>query len=347
MNLYFTLSRVLFTFAAMSIVCSGTALAQIDRIYPLDGKPISGSIEAITKDGIKIKVGNNIQSIPGGDILKVALQGDPSSLTKGREFAVDGEYEQAIEELRKVNVDELSRDASKAELAYYLVLCQAKEALAGRAGKTKAEAATAAAQFRKVHPNSWHNYSVLKLTGDLALASNKHDQAIAFYESLLRSPSVNTKVESVYLTAVAQLAKGDEKTALGLFDKVIGVDVQSPFAMRTQSLAKAGKAVAMARSDKADEGLAIVDTLINEMGPTDVEMGARIYNAQGASYEAKGDVEGAILGYLHTHLMFSGQPDAHAEALSRLVNLWPQVGKPQRAAEAKQELLDRYPGFGR
>ena len=72
---------------------------------------------------------------------------------------------------------------------------------------------------------------------------------------------------------------------------------------------------------------------------------ARIYNAQGASYEASGDTEGAILSYLHTHLMFSNQPDAHAEALKRLVELWPQVGKPERAAAARQELQQRYPGF--
>ena len=51
------------------------------------------------------------------------------------------------------------------------------------------------------------------------------------------------------------------------------------------------------------------------------------------------------MAYLHTHLMFSLQPDAHAEALKRLVELWPQVGKPERAAEARSELQQRYPGF--
>ena len=51
---------------------------------------------------------------------------------------------------------------------------------------------------------------------------------------------------------------------------------------------------------------------------------------QGAGFEASGDTEGAILAYLHTHLMFSLQPDAYAEALQRLVELWPTVGKPER-----------------
>ena len=81
------------------------------------------------------------------------------------------------------------------------------------------------------------------------------------------------------------------------------------------------------------------------MNPADVEIAARIYNARGASCEARDDTEGAILAYLHTHLMFSSQPDAHAEALKRLVELWPQVGKPERATQARQELQNSYPGF--
>ena len=88
----------------------------------------------------------------------------------------------------------------------------------------------------------------------------------------------------------------------------------------------------------------MVDGLIAELNPGDIEMSARIYNAQGASYEAAGDAEGAVLAYLHTHLMFSAVPDAHAEALKRLVELWPKIGKPERAAEARQELQQRYPG---
>jgi hypothetical protein len=91
--------------------------------------------------------------------------------------------------------------------------------------------------------------------------------------------------------------------------------------------------------------LTLVNGMIAELNPTDIEMAARIYNAQGASYEANGDHEGAIMAYLHTHLMFSAQPDAHAEALKKLIELWPLVGKPERAAEARQELQQRYPGL--
>ena len=101
----------------------------------------------------------------------------------------------------------------------------------------------------------------------------------------------------------------------------------------------------LAKSGKGAEGLKLVDSLIAELNPTDVEMAAKIYNAQGASCEASGDSDGAILAYLHTHLMFSTQPDAHAQALSKLITLWEKVGKPDRAAQSRQEMKQRYPGF--
>ncbi len=70
----------------------------------------------------------------------------------------------------------------------------------------------------------------------------------------------------------------------------------------------------------------MVKGLIAELNPTDIEMSARIYNAQGASYEAVGDHDGAILAYLHTHLMFSAQPDAQARSNGCVVNLHAGVG---------------------
>jgi predicted negative regulator of RcsB-dependent stress response len=121
--------------------------------------------------------------------------------------------------------------------------------------------------------------------------------------------------------------------------------VDSAEGVRLKSLAKAGQAVVLAKQGNAQQALSLVSSLIGELAPVDSQLGARIYNAQGACLEALNDREGAVLAYLHTHLMFSGQADAHAEALLRLVELWPQVGHPERAAQARQELQQRYPGW--
>ena len=262
---------------------------------------------------------------------------------QAREFAIDGQYEKALDELKAVDLEKLGRDVIKADAAYYRLLSRARLALAGQ-GDRKA-AITEAISFATKHRDSFHVFSVAKLLGDLALATKSHEKAIEYYGFLANAPSTESKIESRYLIGVAMLDQDDIPGAQKAFADVASVDVNSTDALRLKTLAKAGQAVALAKGGKGKEGLALADKLISELNPTDIEMSARIYNAQGASYEAADDIEGAILAYLHTHLMFSSQPDAHARALSRLVELWPKVGRAERAAEARQELKQRYPGF--
>ncbi len=317
--------------------------AQLDRVYDKAEDNVSGTVVNVSKDGVSLKRGDNNQEFQAGQILKILFEGDPPALTKGREFALDGQYDQALSELKTIALDSLPRDVNKAETAYYLAYCEAKLALAGKGAKD--EAVRKLLGFASAYQNSWHFYEAARLLGDLSLALNNADKALTYYKSLMNAPSANTKIESVYLQGLVNLKKQDPAAASTEFEKVIGLKAQSTEVVRLQVLAKAGKALALAQGNQGAESLAITSELIGELNPTDVEMAARIYNAQGAGYEASGDTEGAILAYLHTHLMFSLQPDAHAEALQRLVELWPQVGKPERAAEARQELQQRYPGF--
>ncbi|QEF97275.1 hypothetical protein Mal15_13140 [Stieleria maiorica] len=320
------------------------AQAQLDRVYTHDsGTATSGTITSVTKNGIQLKVGANTRNFVEDEIRKVAFQGDPPPLSRAREFAIDGQYEQALDELKGLDFSTISRDLVKTDAAYYRLLARAKLALAGQGDR---KAATAEAiSFAGQNRDSFHFYSVAKLLGDLALAQKEHAKALQFYSALAQAPSTESKIESRYLIGVTMLEQDDIPGAEKAFSDVASVEVNSTSALRLKTLAKAGQAVALAKGGKGKEGLELADKLISELNPTDIEMSAKIYNAQGASYEAAGDIEGAILAYLHTHLMFSGQPDAHANALSRLVELWPKVGRTERAAEARQELQTRYPGF--
>lgn len=331
-----------------SFVCmlafAATANAQLDRVYTYDSNTATaGKIEGVTKSGLQLKVGSNTKNYMESEVRKVTFQGDPRSLTVGRELALDGQFEQALDELKTVNLDDLKRKVIRADAEYYRLLARARLALAGRGNRNAAIGE--AIQFAKNHSESFHFFSVTRLLGDLNLAGGKYDEAIRFYGFLARAPAAESKIESRYLIGVASLEKDDIAAAKKAFDDVASVDVSSDSALRLKTLAKAGQAVVMANSQEGEKALALAEELINDLDPNDAEMAARIYNAQGASYEAMGDIEGAILSYLHTHLMFSSQPDAHAQSLQRLVELWPKVGRAERAAEARQELKQRYPGF--
>lgn len=335
-------ARVGYAGAVAFLVCV-TQVAALDRIYEKSGDSISADVVQTSSQGIQIQRAGNTQNIAAGEIVKILYEGDPAPLTRGREFALDGQYQQALQELRKVNFDSLSRAVVKADAAFYIAMCEAKLALAGKGQKDEAQKKMLA--FAGSNRDSWHFYEAAKLLGDLALAQNSTDNALRYYQSLRNASSTDTKISSVYLQGLVHLNKGDSAAALTEFEKVINLKAQTTETTRLQILSRAGKAKAIAVGGKSDEALKLVNTLITEMDPTDVEMAARIYNAQGASYEAGGDTEGAIMAYLHTDLMFSAQPDAHAEALKRLVELWPQVGKPERAAASRQQLQQRYPGF--
>lgn len=333
----------LLLFASFWALGAQNATAQLDRIYDKQGDNVSGTIVQTSSQVVQLQRAGKVQSVPAGEILKIMHEGDPAPLTKAREFALDGQYDQALSELKNINFDAISRDVIKADAAFYLALCETKLALAGKGKKDAAAKRTLA--FAQSHGNSWHLFEAARLLGDLALALGDNQNALKYYKSLMKAPSADTKIESVYLQGLVHLKQGDANAAMAEFEKVIGLQAQTTQTARLQTLSKAGRAVALAQTGKASEGLTLVNGMIAELNPTDIEMAARIYNAQGASYEANGDHEGAIMAYLHTHLMFSAQPDAHAEALKKLIELWPLVGKPERAAEARQELQQRYPGL--
>jgi len=335
--------RLILTSLLLSAITPMTAFAQRDAVYNRAGERTSGELTSVTPAGVEIESGGSSETIAADQILKIMFEGDPPELTRGREFAIDGQYDQAIEELKKIDMNDIDRKLVAADAVFYAALSEAKLALAGKGDK--AAAARQVLGFASKYRQSWHFFDAAKLLGDLALALGDTEKALQYYGSLSRAPSTDTKLESVYLKGRVHLKSGDAEAALAEFDKMLGVNAQTARGNRLQALATAGKAAALAAAGKPDESLTLLEPLIAAFDGTDLELAARIYNARGKCYEAKQDAEGAILGYLHTHLMFSSLPDAHAESLQRLIELWPQVGKPEEAARARQELQQRYPGY--
>lgn len=325
------------------IASSPSAWAQIDRVVPTKGPTVIGKITGISKDSVTIEASSGKQTFTVDKISMLVFDKEPAQLTSGRRAAIDGNYEQAAQDLAKLDIKSLNRPELKADATYYVSRSDAALALAGRGDIAAATRQMLA--FVGANRDSIHFYSAAKTLGDLAIAEGKYDDAVKFYGALALAPIAELKIEAEYLGGVAKLKQGKATEADTSFTRVIGANVQSELGAQLQTLAKTGKAIALAKQDKGAEAVAMVDALIAELNPDNSEIAAQVYNAQGASLEAIGDNEGAVLAYLHTHLMFSGQAGAHAEALSRLIELWPKVGNPERANEARQELQQRYPGW--
>jgi tetratricopeptide (TPR) repeat protein len=338
--------RVVGLLLAMGLVTSfgsTRACAQSDRVFTKEGKSTSGAVIAISKQGIQLKKGKETETISASGIVKIQFDSEPQTLVEIRNFVLDKQYQSALDEVQKLDVKTLKRPEIEAEAMYYSAYAKAQLAIAGRGSRD--EAATAVRNFAGKFQDSWHFYSAAEILGDLAIVMNKPEDAARFYGSLRSAPDPDTKVRSVYLLGVVALKKKDYPAAIAEFDKVVGLQSTTPGIARMQTLSKSQKAIALASTGKRDEALKLIDTLIKELNPNESDVAARIYNAQGATYEAGGDASKAILAYLHTHLLFSSTPDAHAEAMSRLTDLWTKVGKPDRAAEFRSLLKELYPGF--
>jgi tetratricopeptide (TPR) repeat protein len=99
-----------------------------------------------------------------------------------------------------------------------------------------------------------------------------------------------------------------------------------------------------AETGKAEEGLALLQDLINKNDPQDVPLFARTYNALGKCHQKLNKPKDAVLAYLHTDVLFYTDADAHAEALYNLSKLWGDVNKQDRAVAARATLKERYAG---
>jgi tetratricopeptide (TPR) repeat protein len=229
---------ILLILACTWIAGTRTATAQLDRVYDKAGDNVSGTVVKTSAQGVQLKKAGSTQEFKAGEILKILHEGDPAPLTRGREFALDGQYAQALAELKNVNFNALPRDLIKADAAFYMVMCEAKLALAGKGKKDEAAKKTLA--FAGKYRDSWHFFDAAKLLGDLSLALNDNTKALTYYKSLMSAPSTDTKIESVYLQGLVHLKTGDSAAALAEFEKVIGVKAQTTQTARILTLTKAG-----------------------------------------------------------------------------------------------------------
>jgi tetratricopeptide (TPR) repeat protein len=151
-------------------------------------------------------------------------------------------------------------------------------------------------------------------------------------------------MRAAVLQARADSADGKYAEALPGFEQVLSSGLTTPEALEQKMHATVGKAVCLAATGKADEGIQIIEDLIAKNDPADATLFGRAYNALGACYMKTGKTKDALLAYLHTDVLFYRDPDTHAEALYHLSKLWGDIGKSDRAVRARGLLTSQYAG---
>ena len=132
------------------------------------------------------------------------------------------------------------------------------------------------------------------------------------------------------------------RTAIEHFDAALASGATGRPAELQMQLARVGKAVSLAETGGVDNALKLLHEVIAKADEGDRDVYARAYNALGNCYRKKGATKDALLEYLKVDLLFSSVPDAHAEALYNLSQLWNEVQHPERARAAAETLQERY-----
>ncbi len=311
-----------------------------DRVYPKRDTVASGKIVELTKDSVKITVRSKDQIFDMSDVRKISFDGEPSTLDRVRESVLQGQYEQALDEVKKIPADSVKNALVKQDVLFYRFYCEGKQGLAGSGDKGAASKGLLAVV--QENRNTHHFYEISELLGEIEMASGRPEQAARFFTFLTSAKSAYTKALGEYRLGEVQLAQGKHQEAKALFEKLAGTSSSTPEMGRLKNLAQVGLAVCDNLAGNSQAALTKLDELAQQFDSTDQGLFARINNARGACYSALGKTNQALLSYLQTDLMFFTDGESHAEALFRLSELWPKVGQPSRAAEAKARLTSQY-----
>jgi tetratricopeptide (TPR) repeat protein len=322
-----------------------TSLAQsVDQVYLSKGAPSRGRIpeSGINREQVTLEASSGAKQFEVNEIVRITFADEPAELNNARTAVIQKNYNHAAQELRKLDPQKIERTVIKQEIEYLRALAQAR--LAMTEGGDKNAAITAMLNFVKSAPQSFHFYDAAETLGDLSMSLGKFADAAKYYTPIASAkwPDYQLKANSAIGRALVGEKQYDQ--ALTKFETVIKSDATGAEAARQKLLATTGKAVCLAETGKAEEGVALMQEIIKNNDPQDAPLFARTYNALGRCYLKLNKPKDALLAFLHVEILFAGEADAHAEALYHLSKLWGDINKSDRAVTARTTLRERYAG---
>jgi tetratricopeptide (TPR) repeat protein len=309
-------------------------------------KTAKGSLygEIVGMDSTKIELRQNsnglVKQIPVNEILVVTFENEPSDLKAARNHILAGHYAEAFASLKKIEKTP-TRDEMLQDIEFYKALCAAKLALSGN--MKIVDAGRMMKTFIDANPKSYHYFEAAETVGDLLVAIGSFAPAVEYYGRLDAAPWPDYKMRAGVGVGRALLDQGKVEESLAGFDKVLATKADGDAAQQQRVAATLGKAAALVALKKPDEAIKTVEGFIEKSDAENAPLMARAYNILGAAQRQAGRTKEAILAFLHVDLLYASVPEAHAQALANLADLWEQVHKTERANRARKTLEEHYP----
>jgi tetratricopeptide (TPR) repeat protein len=319
----------------------GGAVQAFDTIKTT-GRKLSGHVRGMDSTKIDFEQGassGTVQEVPVNEVLTIYYEAEPGDLTAAKNHVLAGRYSDALAVLERIKEGPARREMRE-DVEFYKALCSAKLALGGSVKIT--EAGRMMRSFADANPKSYHYFEASETVGDLLVALGQYAQAAEYYARLDGAPWPDYKMRAGVAAGRALLNQGKAQEAAAAFDKVIAAEAEGDSAQSQRTAASLGKASALTAMKKPDEAIKIAEDILVKGDAEDAALMARAYNVLGTAQRQAGRVKEAILAFLHVDILYASVPDAHAEALANLAELWEQVHKTERANRARQTLEEQY-----
>jgi len=315
-----------------------------DRIVTTDGT-LTGKITGLSPDEVQLEDrAGEIRRVPIDRLKEVQFAGEPPSLRSARGMLARGRAAEALAEIAKVEAAELDGVEAPilAPMDYVKAVAAGRVALA--TGADPRDAGRLVNEFLGKHASGHHFYEAQELLGDLLARAGRGDNALAAYALLAKGPPA-FKVRAAAARARMMLEQRKFAEALTEFDAALAVDAGDDAGSEQKRAAALGRARCLIGLGRNDDAIAVARGAIAQSNPEEGATLAVAYNTLGSAYRATGaNDQDALIAFLTVDLVYNGSPEAHAEALWNLAELWERGQNPERAREARGTLEASYPG---
>ena len=342
--------------ALLAAVCVSDA-ARADAVRVLapaaDGATeettLEGKIASVSADEIVLDVDGQKRTLAAASVLGTQYDDEPIALAAVRADLELGKYEDALAKLAEIPAADVrtARAEVAAEIESLRALATGRLALAG--SEKLATGGRAVLAFVQKSPTHWRHYEAVELLGELLAKTGKPTDAEKQFATLEKAASPTVRARGKIARGTLALADADRLAdAENLFADAIAeldgnaADANSTETNAVRTLAQIGAARVLAGQKRFDDAEKTLDAAIAATPRDAIATNAAIYVAQGEIRVAAGRPRDAIVSYVRVELLYPSARARRVEALKALVPLWTQTGRPDRAADARRTLKERF-----
>ncbi|HBT78321.1 MAG TPA: hypothetical protein DEB39_15670 [Planctomycetaceae bacterium] len=330
-------------FPAFCLVTAFFAQAAFaDRIVPLEGRPINGTILLMNETKVSIDTGGGKkEEIAANKIESTSFDGEPSALGSARAAVKGGRSSDALEYLQKVDPKKLP-DNPYLKQDYEYLLASVKGMLAMSDSSDAKEAENALALFIKSNQRNYHYYDAVQIYGDLLVSRGKFEQAKKAYEVLSKAPWPEYNLKARVALGNTLISEKKIADARKNFEEVAASGESTPDAEAQKQLAQVGIARCLIGEKKSEDAVKLLEEIASKANPENTLLQAAVYSTLGSAYETSSKNSNAIVAYTSVDVLYPSAGPDHIASLRALSGLWRKTGRIDRAEAVEKKLKDLY-----